>query len=476
MKATLPLYIAVLSIILFANQKAHAQACSVSNITIKLNSSNSSGGNCQVNVDISWDQSNNNGNKYTNVHVWTSANYPNPAITYAAPPTLAQLSGALGTIVVTNPTLASPTLGANYPPATGATILPATAIVKTYVSGTGINTINRFTIQGINLTIPGACTNATQIIADIWSSNSNSDNGVQCSKPTNSFYVNDPLVSGNIVCNPRTFSVTISSQSVAKTATYEVYADEPVNGVLEASDPLVFASGSINIPAAGNGSYTSAPMAFPNYENKNLWVKVQVTGATFSTSALIVNTCPILPVTLAGFEGERLSANKVLLKWKTATELNNKGFHIQRKAAGNNFETIGFIASAAKDGNSNNLLQYQFTDNSPSSASVQYRLMQEDIDGRQSFSKLIIINGSNSSGLSVVIYPNPSTDGNLHITFSDASPKDLLLTDNSGKAIRSVRSLTGSQYSLQNLRTGLYFLSIKHPSSGETITRKIVVK
>lgn len=476
MKATLPLYFAVCSIILFTSQKAIAQACDVSNLTIKLNSFSSSGGNCQVNIDVSWDQVNNNGNKYTNVHVWASSNYPAPALTYGSPPTLAQLSGALGTIVVTNPTLASPTLGTNYPSAPSVTILPATTVVKTYVSGTGINTINRFTIKGITVTIPGACSNATQLIADIWSSNSSSDNAVQCSKPTNSFYVNDPLVSGNIICNPRTYTVTITSQSAAKTTTYEVFADEPAGGVLEASDPLIFTSGTINIPAAGNGSFVSTPMNFPPYQNKNLWVKVQVTGETFSTSALIVNTCPVLPVTLAAFDGERVSGNKVMLKWKTATELNNKGFHIQRKTGNSNFETIGFVASSAKDGNSNNLLQYQFTDNNPSFASVQYRLMQEDIDGRQNFSKLIIINGSISDGLSVVIYPNPSTDGNLRITFSDASPKDLLLTDNSGKAIRSVRSLTGSQYSLQNLRTGFYFLTIKHPSSGETITRKIVVK
>lgn len=476
MKTTLPLCLALIFILSGIHQQSLAQACSVSNITIKLNSATSSGGNCQVNADISWDQVNNNGNKYTNIHIWTQANYPNPQLTYAGPPTLAQLSGALGTIVVTNPTLTTPTLNSNYPTAPSATMLSASAIIKTYVSGTGINTVNRFTIQGINMTIPGACTDATKIIADIWSSNSNSDNAVQCAKPNNSIFVNDPLVSGDIICHPRTYTVTISSQSAAKTATYSVYADLPVNGVLEASDPLIYSSGTINIPAAGNGSYTSAPLNFPPYQNKNLWVKVQVTGDEFSTSALIVNTCPVLPVTLAGFDGQRLSGNAVLLKWKTATELNNKGFHVQRKTGSGNFETIGFVASSASEGNSNSLLQYQFTDNSASGATLQYRLMQEDIDGKQSFSKLILINGHNSTGLSVIIYPNPSTDGNLQITFSDTKSKDLQLTDNSGKTMRTVRNLSASQYSLQNLRSGLYFLTIRCPLSGETITRKIVVQ
>lgn len=102
--------------------------------------------------------------------------------------------------------------------------------------------------------------------------------------------------------------------------------------------------------------------------------------------------------------------------------------------------------------------------------------MQEDTDGKQHFSKLIIINGVNSRELSVVIYPNPSTDGNLHITFNDASAKDLHLTENSGRTTRLVRHLTCRQYSLQNIRSDLYFLTIVHPSTGETFTRRIVVQ
>lgn len=476
MKSTLPICLAVFSIFFFSTQRSVAQACSVSNITIKLNSTTNSGGNCQANVDISWDQINNNGNKYTTIHIWTQANYPNPQLTYLTPPTLAELSGALGTIVITNPTLATPTLGGTYQPAPTTNMLTATGVVKTYVSGTGINTINRFTVQGIALTIPGSCSNATKIIADIWSSNSNSNNGVQCTKPNNSISVNDPLVTGNIICLPRTFTVSITSQSTAKTATYQVFADVPSNGVLDAGDPLVFTSGSVNIPAAGGGSFTSSPQSFPPYENKNLWVKVTVTGDAFSTTALIVNTCPILPVTLTGFEGTRLNNNSVLLKWETATELNNKGFNVQRKSGNGDFETIGFVASSGNEGNSTSLLQYQFTDKSAPASVVQYRLMQEDIDGRQSFSKLVLISAGNSSELSVIIYPNPSPDGNINLSFSDASPKDLQLTDNSGRTIRSVRNLSASQYSLRDIRSGLYFLSIVHPSTGATITRKIVVK
>lgn len=476
MKATLQLCLCFSLLFILSTQESFSQACSVSNITIKLNSSTSSGGNCKVNVDISWDQVNNNGNKYTNIHVWTQAAYPNPQLTYASPPTLSQLSGALGTVVVTNPTLATPTLNAGYPTAPTAVMLPVTAIVKTYVSGTGINTVNRFTLQGVSMTIPGACSNATKIVADIWSSNSSSDNAVQCAKANNGFFVNDPLVSGSINCMPRTYTVNISSQSTAKTATYTVYADVPPNGVLDAADPVVLTSGSTNIPAAGNGSFTSSPATFPPYESKNLWVRVQVTGDAFSTTALIVNTCPILPVTLTSFVALRQGPSAILLKWQTASEQNNKGFEIQRKSGNGDFQTIGEVPAATKDGNSSNLINYQHTDRNAPATVTQYRLLQKDIDGRQSFSKVIIINAINNNSLAVHIYPNPSTDGNCSISFNDAGPKDLLLADNTGKTMVTVRNLSASQYCLPKLRSGLYILTIRHQLSGEAITRKIVVK
>lgn len=476
MKATLLHSFCFALFLLYASQRSMAQACSVSNITIKLNSTTSNGGNCKVNVDISWDQVNNNGNKYTNIHVWAQSAYPNPQLTYANPPTLSQLSGALGTVVVTNPTLASPTLNASYPTAPTAAMLPVTAIVKTYVSGTGINTVNRFTLQGVVMTIPGACTNATKIIADIWSSNSSSDNAVQCAKPNNGFFVNDPLVSGTIHCLPRTYTVNISSQSTAKTATYSVYADVPSNGVLDAADPVVLVSANASIPAAGGGSFNSIAASFPPYENRNLWVRVQVTGDAFSTTALIVNTCPSLPVTLTGFEAQRQGQSAILLKWQTASEQNNKGFEVQRRTGNGDFETIGAIPAATKDGNSNQLLKYQYTDQHAPATQCQYRLLQTDIDGRKNFSHVIIINGLNNTSLSVLIYPNPSTDGNCSISFNDAASKDLLLTDNAGKTMTTVRNLSASRFSLPKLRSGLYFLTIRHQVSGEVITRKIVVR
>lgn len=463
--------------LLFASslQKAMAQACDVTNITIKLNSSTNSGGNCQLNIDLSWDQRNNGGNKFTTVHIWTEANYPNPQLTYTHPPNATDLANALGTLLVVNPTLATPTLGGPYQNAPATPILSATGITKTYVSGTGINTINRFTIKGIALTVPGACNTITKLIADVWSSNSNSNNGTQCVSPKNPFIVNDPLVNGNIICSPRSYTVSITSQSLAQTAIYTVYADESVFGVLDASDPVIFTSALINIPALG--TFLSLPgLLGPNYNDVDVWVRVQVTGQPFSVTQLLTNNCPFLPVELTSFDATRLTASSVKLRWQTASENNNKGFEVQKKNGSGDFETITFISSSARGGNSNEKRNYEYTDNNSADNNTLYRLAQVDLDGRKTLSRIVIVKGNTSAGLAVLIYPNPSSDGNVNLSFNDASAKDLQLTDNSGRQLQSVRNLSTNQYTLHIPQAGLYFLNIRHQTTGETITRKIMVK
>ncbi|MFT3827094.1 MAG: T9SS type A sorting domain-containing protein [Chitinophagaceae bacterium] len=475
MKTLLRLYLLLLASVSFsASHQIYGQACTVSNITVTLNSALTNAGNCQVNIDLSWDQQNNGGNKYTNLHIWSTANYP--GLSYANPPTLSDLANAIGTIVIANPTTATPTLNATYPNAPATTMLSAASVQKVYVSGSGINTINRFTIKGIVFTAPGSCSNPVSIKADIWSSNSNSDNAVQCADPNHQFFVNNPLVSGSLICSPRQFNVSISNLSnVSQQAVFTVYADDVFPGTLDAADPVLYTSGTITLPASG--VYTSGGIAYSTYPLDNVWVRVQVTGNTYSTTTLIINGCPnTLPVGLLSFNGARQSNSSVLLKWETAFEANNKGFEIQRKTGEGNFQAIGFVSSSARDGNSNSLLTYQFVDANSSGDLTQYRLAQTDIDNKQTLSNIIIIKGNKTTGMAVVVYPNPSPDGKVKLLFSDTEIKDIKVIDNTGKIVQLKRSVTASCLDIAGLQSGMYFLSVTLQSTGESVIKKVVVR
>ncbi|MDX2303316.1 MAG: malectin domain-containing carbohydrate-binding protein [Microscillaceae bacterium] len=124
--------------------------------------------------------------------------------------------------------------------------------------------------------------------------------------------------------------------------------------------------------------------------------------APFYHSDFLLNTSfDPLPISLLSFEGRRLNEKQVLLNWITASEINNKGFQIQKSVDALNFENISFIDGA---GNSNTILEYQFLDKNAAS-SAYYRLQQIDLDGTSEFSSIVFVEGFDQNFLS--IFPNP---------------------------------------------------------------------
>ncbi|TAE44537.1 MAG: BspA family leucine-rich repeat surface protein, partial [Cytophagales bacterium] len=113
-----------------------------------------------------------------------------------------------------------------------------------------------------------------------------------------------------------------------------------------------------------------------------------------------VLSCP-LPITLLSFEGKRTNENNVLLQWKTATELNNKGFEVQKSNNVIDFKKITFVDGA---GNSSVIKNYSL--NIQNSDDMYYRLKQIDFDGSFSYSNIIFVKGIENI---VNVYPNPTT-------------------------------------------------------------------
>lgn len=103
-----------------------------------------------------------------------------------------------------------------------------------------------------------------------------------------------------------------------------------------------------------------------------------------------------LPVELTNFAA-KLTDETIRLNWKTATEVNNYGFDIERSTSNRetdsvNWSKIGFVEG---NGTSNNEHSYEFIDeNLPLADSLSYRLKQIDNDGSFSYSKSISIDVS----------------------------------------------------------------------------------
>jgi hypothetical protein len=104
--------------------------------------------------------------------------------------------------------------------------------------------------------------------------------------------------------------------------------------------------------------------------------------------ALIENTVEqlmkdlIIPVELTSFTASVID-NQVQLNWSTATEVNNSGFEVERKAGAGSFEKVGFIPGF---GTTTEVRSYSFVDQKVGVGSYSYRLKQMDFDGTFAYS------------------------------------------------------------------------------------------
>jgi hypothetical protein len=132
---------------------------------------------------------------------------------------------------------------------------------------------------------------------------------------------------------------------------------------------------------------------------------VIVTNAAITQLNISINYIDIVPVELISFTAE-IAKQSVLLKWITATELNNRGFHIERSQSSSSWQSIGFVSGA---GTTTETKVYTFVDANITDGIYKYRLKQIDYDGTFSYSKEIEVAADLSPNEFVLNqnFPNP---------------------------------------------------------------------
>ena len=132
----------------------------------------------------------------------------------------------------------------------------------------------------------------------------------------------------------------------------------------------------------------------------------------FNKLKLTVTYIETVPVELASFTAT-IENGVVTLNWETATEINNRGFEVERSLSQtlsereglSNWETIGFVQGY---GNSTSTKYYSFTDSKLLGGNkFQYRLKQSDYNGKYEYSKIVVIEIFLNKFSLNQNYPNP---------------------------------------------------------------------
>ncbi|HZW39772.1 MAG TPA: T9SS type A sorting domain-containing protein [Ignavibacteriaceae bacterium] len=126
--------------------------------------------------------------------------------------------------------------------------------------------------------------------------------------------------------------------------------------------------------------------------------------ASTDGGTIVKGTNISLPVELTSFTASA-NENNVVLNWVTKTEINNKGFEVERKDAQGNSVTVGYING---NGTTTEEHSYSFIDSKVSDGKYSYRIKQLDYDGKFNYSEYIEVTVITPAQFALLQnYPNP---------------------------------------------------------------------
>ncbi len=178
------------------------------------------------------------------------------------------------------------------------------------------------------------------------------------------------------------------------------------------------------------------------------------------------------PVKLTSFTGTKIDNRQSQLFWSTSFEQDAQQFIIQRSADGVNFFEIGRVTAVGNSTVENN---YTIKDFAPLPGRNFYRLAEEDISGRISFSSVIVLNFA-SSIPSVDIYPNPASQYVI-IGFNNLPLKNTFnVYDMTGRKVISNFIVSGNTVKIDvtNYKAGTYLIKLI-TTEGKVVENKFVV-
>ena len=174
----------------------------------------------------------------------------------------------------------------------------------------------------------------------------------------------------------------------------------------------------------------------------------------------------VVPVELTAFTTENVNS-EVIIKWQTATEINNSGFEIQKSEKSNvNGQTIWEkVTFVDGRGTTTEVTNYFYNDKVIKPGTYFYRLKQIDFDGTTTYSSEIEIEVNGPTEFSLMQnYPNPFNPATA-IMFTLPVKTDIVITvyNSIGEKVAEVfkgemeEGYHEVKFDASNLSSGVYF-------------------
>lgn len=171
---------------------------------------------------------------------------------------------------------------------------------------------------------------------------------------------------------------------------------------------------------------------------------IRVVGASTET---------VLPVELIDFKAVVEKENKVELVWKTASEIDNAGFEIEKSSNSKVWKNISFVK-----GNGTTLDQqtYHFTDETPLKGINYYRLKQIDFNGEYEYSEVVAVNIGAENTISIA----PTLAQN-ELDIRVTGKANLIIMNAAGIKVKQLVIMNRQTINIADLMSGTYFLLVE---------------
>jgi len=168
----------------------------------------------------------------------------------------------------------------------------------------------------------------------------------------------------------------------------------------------------------------------------------------------------------------------VMLEWKTASELDNDYFEVERFSADD--EEILVLGKAPGHGTTREFNNYLFVDQEPLNGRAYYRLKQVDFNGEYKYSPVITATYKDVFAKRITLFPNPGDGTELGISLNYQGTVSISIYNAQGSVVESAVVQLGEEggtfrYPMKSkLSPGVYFVRLEQNSG--TLVRKWIVK
>ena len=212
-------------------------------------------------------------------------------------------------------------------------------------------------------------------------------------------------------------------------------------------------------------------ISYSGPDTGNTTITVPVSALCSRQSSSSSSSSP-LPVVLMAFTAQA-DGRAARLNWRTATELRNDHFDLERSRDGVAFQKVAEVKGA---GSSSTVHDYSYRDANAAEmggGKVYYRLRQVDLDGSSEFSPVRTVTfGVGAAGF--VLFPNPAQQ-RVGLQLSLAAAGTISLTDLAGRVVMQQTIEAGAtqpSLDLSTLATGIYVVQVTQ--NGQHFIQKLV--